>query len=166
MSKPMASHVNPSATKEELKEVIQEFFTTKQAELMRPIEEMALYKLGAVDKENTFLKARLETVLQENQELQEKVKALPDKSYIDKIQAESQEKEKDLMIQIELERQEKTDLLSRAETIRKEQEEKHRKELETREKEQDELHREELEKVKKEAEEREKAVIDECKRQL
>ncbi len=166
MSKPMASHVNPSAIKEELKEVIQEFFTTKQAELMRPIEEMALYKLGSVEKENTFLKARLETVLSEYKELQEKVKALPDKSCIDKIQAENQEKEKDLMIQIELERQEKADLLSRAETIQKEQEEKHRKELETREKEQDELHREELEKVKKEAEEREKAVIDECKRQL
>jgi len=74
----MASHVNPSVTKEELKEVIQEFFTTKQAELMKPMEEMALYKLGAIEKENFFLKARLETILEENKELQEKIKALPD----------------------------------------------------------------------------------------
>ena len=162
----MASHVNTSATKEELKEVIQEFFTTKQAELMRPIEEMALYKLGAVEKENTFLKARLETVLSEYKELQEKVKALPDKASIDKIQAESQEKEKDLMIQIELERKEKEDLLSRAETIQKEQEEKHRKELEELETREKELHREELEQIKKQSEEEKKAVIDECKRQL
>jgi DNA repair exonuclease SbcCD ATPase subunit len=183
MSKPTASHVNtgndmsihvnPSAMKEELKEVIQEFFTTKQAELMRPIEEMALYKLGAVEKENTFLKTRLETVLQENQELQEKIKALPDKAYIEKMQKENQEKEKDLIIQIEMERKEKADLLSRVETIQKEQEEKlkqseeiHRKELEARQEEQKDLHRQELEQVKKEAEEEKKQIAETWRKEL
>lgn len=74
----MSLHENTGVTKEEIKEVIQEFFTSKQSELIRPIEEISLYQLGAVEKEKFFLKARLETILKENKELQEELKALPD----------------------------------------------------------------------------------------
>jgi len=164
----MSIHGNTGVTKEEIKEVIQEFFTSKQSELMKPIEEMSLYKLGAVEKENVFLRERLETMRQENELLREQVKALPDLQTI-------QEKEKDLIIQIEMERKEKEDLLSRGETIRQEQEEKHRKELEARQKEQEELKksmeeaRQELTQARKQTEEEGKnylATIEELKKRL
>jgi len=81
----------------EMKEVIEDFFSTKQAELMKPIEQQALYKLGSVEKENTFLRAKVETLLQENTELQEKIKLLPGPAIIEEkeksITALQQEKE-------------------------------------------------------------------------
>jgi hypothetical protein len=149
--KPDSSQTPVRDFKEDIKTAIEEVLEAKQSQLMRPIEEQALYRCGILENEVKHLHAEKETLRQENEVLREQVKSLPDKASIDKIQAENQEKEKYLMIQIELERQEKADLLSRGETIRKEQEE---------------LHRQELEQVKKEAEEREKAVIEECKRQL
>jgi len=145
----MSIHVNPPVTKEEIKEVIQEFFTTKQAELMKPIEEMSLYKLGAVEKENTFLKAKVETLLQEL----EQYKSLPGPADVEKMQKENQEKEKDLIIQIEMERKEKEDLLSREKAIQKEQDSRHRSELEELKKSMEEARRQELEQARGQAEE-------------
>ncbi len=151
--------------KEDIKTVIEEYFENKTTQLMKPLEQQALYKLGAVEKENLFLRERLDTLRQENELLREQVKALPDLQTI-------QEKEKDLIIQIEMERKEKEDLLSMGETIRKEAEEKlkqseeiHRKELETR----NELHRQELQQTWKQAEDEQKnylATIEELKKRL
>jgi hypothetical protein len=153
-------------TKDNLKDTFREFLEEQKTELMKPLEQQALYKLGAVEKENLYLCERLETLRQENELLREQVKALPDKTYMEKIQAENQEKEKDLMIQIELERQEKADLLSRGETIRKEQEEKHRIELEEQQKNMEELHRQELEQVRKQAEEEQKTIVEAWKNKV
>ncbi len=166
MSRPMASHVNtgndtsshvnPPEIKEELKEVIQEFFTTKQAELMRPIEEMALYKLGAVEKENTFLKARLEIILQENQELQDKMKLLPD------LQVVTEQKIKDME---ELHRQE-------LEKVKNEAEEEKEKTLTVLQAQITDLQKEkealkiQAEKEKAEAEEREKQMAEAWRKEL
>jgi len=96
---------------------LQEFFETKQSELVKPMEQQALYKLGAVEKENIFLREKLEIIRQENELLQEQVKSLP-----------NFQQEKDThKAQVELLEKEKADLLSRAETIKKEKEEQVRK---------------------------------------
>jgi excisionase family DNA binding protein len=59
--------------KSEIREVIEQFFSVKQAELVKPIEQQSLYRLGRVEQENSFLKAKVETLLEEI----EKYKALP-----------------------------------------------------------------------------------------
>jgi len=152
--------------KEDIKTVIEEYFESKTTQLMRPLEEQALFISGKLTQENLFLRERLDTLRQENELLREQVKALPDLKTI-------QEKEKDLIIQIELERKEKEDLKSIGETIQRKQEEKlkqseeiHRKELEARQEEQKELHRQELEQVKKEAEEEKKEIAETWRKEL
>ncbi|MEW6041324.1 MAG: helix-turn-helix domain-containing protein [Elusimicrobiota bacterium] len=70
-------HENPQNLKESIKEVIENYFQDKETQLMRPLEEIATYKLGKVEAENQFLKDRLKTVLQENEELRGSIKALP-----------------------------------------------------------------------------------------
>jgi hypothetical protein len=154
--------------KDDMKQVIEEVLEAKQSQLMKPIEEQALYRLGRIEQENSFLKAKVETLLQEL----EQYKSLPGPADVEKIQKENQEKEKDLIIQIEMERKEKEDLKSISETIQKETEEKNRRklsELETRQKEQDELHRQELKQAWKQTEEEGKnylATIEELKKRL
>jgi len=54
---------------------------------MKPIEELATYRVGKLEAENKFLKEKLETVLQENKLLQDDIKSLPDRQEV-----ESQEK--------------------------------------------------------------------------
>ncbi len=63
---------------EKVLQVMEEFFDRKQAEILKPMEQQALYLAGSLSKENQFLKERLETVLNEYKELQDKMKALPD----------------------------------------------------------------------------------------
>ena len=63
---------------EKVLQVMEEFFDRKQAEILKPMEQQALYLAGSLSKENQFLKERLETVLNEYKELQDKIKALPD----------------------------------------------------------------------------------------
>jgi hypothetical protein len=64
-------------TAEKVREVMEEFFSTKQAELVKPVEQQSLYRLGRVEQENQFLKEKLETLLEENQILQKELKSLP-----------------------------------------------------------------------------------------
>ncbi|MEQ8192495.1 MAG: helix-turn-helix domain-containing protein [Candidatus Eremiobacterota bacterium] len=52
---------------------IDNYFETKQTQLMKPIEEQALYRLGGLEKENIFLRQKVETLIQEL----EQYKALP-----------------------------------------------------------------------------------------
>jgi len=153
----------------QIKTAIEEVLEAKQSQLMKPLEEQALYRCGVLENEVKHLQAEKDTLRQENELLREQVKALPDLQTI-------QEKEKDLIIQIEMERKEKEDLKSMGETIRKETEEKlkqseeiHRKELEARQEEQNELHRQELKQVWKQAEDEGKnylATIEELKKRL
>ncbi|HNR65797.1 MAG TPA: hypothetical protein PKJ95_05865, partial [Atribacterota bacterium] len=92
-----------SDTIETLKTAIEEVLEAKQSQLMKPLEDQALYRCGVLENEVKHLQAEKEVLRQENELLREQVKALPDLQTI-------QEKEKDLIIQIELERKEKEDL--------------------------------------------------------
>jgi len=178
---------NSIVTIENYKKAIEEVLEAKQSQLMKPMEEQALYRCGLLENEVKHLQAEKETLRQENEILREQVKSLPDKTYIEKIQSESQEKEKDLIIQIEMERKEKEDLKTMTETIRHELEEKHRLELEKvktqvgREKQEAltilqsqilDIQKEkealqiQTEKEKKEAEEREKQMADAWRKEL
>ena len=68
----------PSNTlKEDIRQVIEEYFQEKETSLIKPLEQQAIYRAGELNKENQFLKARLETILEENQTLREAMKALP-----------------------------------------------------------------------------------------
>lgn len=64
-------------TQEILMETMEKFFSTKQSELVKPMEQQALYKLGKVEQENQFLREKMETILEENSQLREQIKALP-----------------------------------------------------------------------------------------
>jgi hypothetical protein len=46
-------------TKDEIREVMQEFFETKKAELVKPMEDQAIYRLGRIEQENLFLNKNL-----------------------------------------------------------------------------------------------------------
>jgi len=166
-------------TIENYKKAIEEVLEAKQSQLMKPMEEQALYRCGLLENEVKHLQAEKETLRQENELLRDQVKSLPDKTYIEKIQAESQEKEKDLIIQIEMERKEKEDLKAMAETIRHELEQV--KTQAGREKQEaltslqsqildiqkkKEALQIQVEKEKKEAEEREKQMADAWKKEL
>lgn len=61
----MEFHENPQNLKESIKEVIENYFQDKETQLMKPLEEIATYKLGKIEAENQFLKERLDTLLQE-----------------------------------------------------------------------------------------------------
>jgi len=64
-------------TKEHIREVIEEFFETRQTQLMKPLEEHALYQVGRLEKEVEHLKAEKEVLIGENEFLREQLKALP-----------------------------------------------------------------------------------------
>ncbi len=139
---------------ENIKKVLEE----KQSQLIKPLEEHALVKYGAIRKENEFLKQRLETLFQENELLKEQIKALPDfqaEKEVYKSQLEHLEKEKE---------EQNTQHIA--------EQQKQINELEKKEqkiKELDELHRQELERIQKQAEEREarlKAETEEEKKQI
>lgn len=62
----------------DIKQLVKEAIKEEQSAIMKPLEQQALYRLGKVEQENTFLKERIETLLQENQGLHEQMKLLPD----------------------------------------------------------------------------------------
>jgi hypothetical protein len=62
---------------ESIKTAVKEVIEAERSQLMKPLEEQALYRLGRIEQENQFLKQRLETVLQENELFKEQLKALP-----------------------------------------------------------------------------------------
>ncbi len=174
---------------ENIKKVLEE----KQSQLIKPLEEHALVKYGAIRKENEFLQQRLETLFQENEFLREQVKVLPD----------FQKEKETYKSQVELLEKEKAEILSKAESIQREKEEQIRKteglnqvlldnannlkelagekariEIQLKEqnstikekehslKELHELHRLEIERLKEEAEEREKQIAEAWKKEL
>lgn len=62
-------------TVERIRQVMEDFFESKQTQLMKPLEEQSIFLAGRLTQENQFLKQRLETVLQE----MEHYKVLPSK---------------------------------------------------------------------------------------
>ncbi len=130
----------------DIKTAVREVIEAERNQLMKPLEEQALYRLGRIEQENIFLKAKVETLLQENQVLQEQVRALPGPSIIE-------EKEKDIQV-----------LQGQVRDL----EGLHRKEKEEKEKQID-LHRQEMEQIRCQGEEEGKnylATIEELKRRL
>jgi len=56
---------------------VQDVLENQKQQLMKPMEEQAMYVAGSLSKENKFLKERLETLIEENNLLREQMKALP-----------------------------------------------------------------------------------------
>jgi predicted RNase H-like nuclease (RuvC/YqgF family) len=72
-----SSGIHNVITKDNLRDVIQEFFESKQSQLMRPMEEHAFYLVGELKNEVKHLHAEKETLRHENEILKEQIKALP-----------------------------------------------------------------------------------------
>ncbi len=108
---------NSIVTIENYKKAIEEVLEAKQSQLMKPMEEQALYRCGILENEVKHLQVEKETLRQENELLMEQIKALPDFR---------QEKD-NYKEQVEILKKEKEDLKARAETIQKEKEEQIRK---------------------------------------
>lgn len=90
--------------RQEVKKAVMESLQEQQTQLVKPLEEQAMYVAGTLTKENQFLKERLETVLEENRLLQEQLKMLPGpveevNENIEKLRLEKEkiEKEKELL---------------------------------------------------------------------
>lgn len=73
-----------------MQDAIFQAITKQQSQLMKPIEDQALYRLGRMEQENTFLRAKVETLLQEI----EQYKALP--LPVDQVKEKLQEQEKQI----------------------------------------------------------------------
>jgi excisionase family DNA binding protein len=167
-------------------EVMEKFFTRKQSELLKPLEDQAMFIAGKLTKENVFLKQRLDTVLEENRQLNDQIKALPGPAEsIEQILKENtqnlmllQKEKEDLLTRVEkqtIELEEYRPLLTQLEdTARKLQEkEETLKELEARQqREKAELEgklkqeEEEKAKIKAEAEEEKKIIVEAWKKEL
>ncbi len=102
---PIYSIGSESIPLEILKTAIKDVIEAERAQLMKPLEDQSLYRLGRMEQENIFLKAKVETLLQELEQY---------KSLSGPVELEAWQKEKE-------------DLLSRAEAIQKENEEHIRK---------------------------------------
>jgi len=68
---------NKTGYTNDMSDIIKQTIDKTLTQLTKPIEEQALFIAGALTKENQFLKEKLETVLEENKQLQEQIKALP-----------------------------------------------------------------------------------------
>lgn len=164
--------------KETFKEVVKETIAEERNQLMKPIEEQALYRLGILENEVKHLQAEKATLRQENELLREQVKALPGP-------AELKTKENIiLLLQKEKEEQiRKTEslnqvLLDNANNIKELTKERDNfqsvlkeleatiKEKETSQKKLKELHRIQLEQTLKQAEEEKKQIVDIWKKEL
>ena len=73
----------------DLKDLIKEALTEQQSQLMKPIEEQALYRLGILENEVKHLNAEKEVLRLENEELKESIKALPGPGDIEKLKSEN-----------------------------------------------------------------------------
>ena len=102
---PLETNRSESIPLEILKTAIKDVIEAERGQLMKPLEDQALYRLGRMEQENIFLKAKVETLLQEL----DQYKSLPGPGELEAWQIE------------------KEDLLSRAEAIQKENKEYIRK---------------------------------------
>lgn len=151
-------------TRETIKEVIEGYFQDRETRLMKPLEEQSLFLAGKLQAENQFLKDRLETVLQELEEVRAGIKALPGPPVEVAARLEELEKETELFRKKAEELEKGKVELQQKQTQKEEEIEK----LKATVKSQAEETRDqagELEKAKKEEEDL-KATIEELKRRL
>lgn len=137
--------------KDNLKDVIttnklQEFFESKQAELVKPLEQQSLVLVGELRNEVKHLRAEKEALLQENELLRTQIKALPGP-----VELENKD---NMILLLEKEKETFQSALKEHEVTIKEKE-RTLKEL-------DDLHRQELEKLKQQAEEEKKKLQSEA----
>lgn len=164
--------------KETFKEVVKETIAEERNQLMKPIEEQALYRLGILENEVKHLQAEKATLRQENELLREQVKALPGPAEL--------ETKENIILLLQKEKEEqirKTEglnqvLLDNANNIKELTRERDNfqsvlkeleatiKEKETSQKELEELHRIQLEQALKQAEEEKKQIVDIWKKEL
>lgn len=83
---------SPGQSRTNIKTLIKEAITEQQSQLMRPLEQQALFVAGKLTQENQELKERLETLRQENELYREQIRALPGPSEMEKVKAEYEEK--------------------------------------------------------------------------
>ena len=76
--------------RESIRDVIEDYFETKQTQLMKPLEKQSLFIAGKLTQENQFLKEKVETLLREI----DLYKALPNPS--EELSKDLQEKEETL----------------------------------------------------------------------
>ncbi len=110
-SQPFINNDSPAShmiiTDNQLKNVIEEILLTRQNQLMKPIEEHALYLVGELKNEVKHLQAEKESLREENEFLSKQVKILPGPKEIknkeDMILLLQKEKEEALKEKVELE---------------------------------------------------------------
>jgi len=164
--------------KETFKEVVRETIAEERNQLMKPIEEQALYRLGILENEVQHLQAEKATLRQENELLREQVKALPGPAEL--------ETKENIILLLQKEKEEQIRkaeglnqvLLDNANNIKELAKEKDNfqsrlkeqeatiKEKEKALKELEELHRAKLEQALKQAEEEKKQIVDIWKKEL
>lgn len=174
----ISMHNQGDILKETLKEVVRETISEERNQLMRPLEEQALYLVGELKNEVKHLQAEKETLRHENELLREQVKALPGPGELESkdniilllqketetIQKENEEhiRKAEGMNQVLLDNANNIKELSKEkegfQSVLKENEATIR-EKERALKELEELRRQELEQVKKQAEEREARLL-------
>jgi len=99
-------------TEDKFKILIEEFFQEKETKLMKPLEEMAIFRVGKLEAEKQFLKDKVDTLLQEL----EAYRALPGPpgEVLQKLEQTEAEKT-DLASQLEIATQVKTAALKEKE---------------------------------------------------
>lgn len=81
-------------TKGAMKALLEEVLASRELQLIKPLEQQALFIAGKLSQENRELREKMELVLSENSELREKFKALP--APVEKITDEFHRKEQQL----------------------------------------------------------------------
>ncbi len=81
-------------TRENLANVMEEILSQRETKLMKPLEELATYKVGKLENEIQHLISEKETLRQENELLREAMKALP--GPVEKVVDELKEKDQKL----------------------------------------------------------------------
>ncbi len=120
-------------------------YNTITPEFILQIKEDS-YKIGKMETENQFLRERLEVLYNDNKQLQEQIKALPDKTLFEKLQGETEVKNSKIQEQ-EKALEDLTATLQEKEKVIKELYEAHEREV-------------------LQSEQREQAIINECRGQL
>ena len=91
--------ITPENLRDSLKEIVKETFAEERSQLMKPIQEQALFIAGKLTQENQDLRQKFETILEENRKLQEQIKALPENT--EGLQQELQKKDTFIAIMME-----------------------------------------------------------------
>ena len=152
----------------QMKQVIEEFFQEKQTQLMKPLEEQALYRVGRLEELVKHLEAEKETIRTDYEALKEEIKVLPDLQEVERLKQEKEDQAKKLLEQseniriLQKEKEVIMDLREQADTEKevimdlREQADTEKEKLIESHKEAEEKHLSEIEELKKQLEEEKK----------